>query len=179
MYSEAQMATRAREIQTVAGRFGVKAIEQLAWPTMSLSSSSLPELVPQVMDVVQRHQPEIIYTVNRSDAHSDHRVSFQAVMACTKSFRAPFLRRVLMYECLSETEFAPALPESQFMANYWEDVTDFFEEKLAICALYASEMGEHPFPRSTETLRALATYRGAVAGVPLAEAFSVVKWINK
>lgn len=58
-----------------------------------------------------KEEPEIIYLPNRSDAHSDHRITFDAVMACTKSFRYPFINKILMYECLSETDFAPSLHE--------------------------------------------------------------------
>jgi LmbE family N-acetylglucosaminyl deacetylase len=84
-----------------------------------------------------------------------------------------------MYECISETEFAPALPEKVFQPNYFVDITDFFEKKLEIMRIYKSEMGEHPFPRSEENIKALATFRGATAGVRFAESFQLVKYIEK
>ena len=40
-------------------------------------------------------------------------------------------------------------------------------------------MGIHPFPRSEKNIRALATFRGAVAGVDYAEAFINLKEIIK
>jgi hypothetical protein len=43
--------------------------------------------------------------------------------------------------------------------------------------LYKGEIKEHPFPRSEDNLRALATFRGAAAGVKYAEAFMVLKEI--
>ena len=117
--------------------------------------------------------------MNRSDAHSDHRFTFDAVVACTKSFRYPFIKKVFMYECISETEFAPQLPEKIFVPNYFVDITDFFARKLEIMQVYQSELGEHPFPRSNRNIEALATYRGASAGVVYAESFQVVKIIDK
>ena len=43
--------------------------------------------------------------------------------------------------------------------------------------MYSSEVEQHPFPRSEQNIRALATYRGAVAGVIAAEAFISLKEI--
>jgi LmbE family N-acetylglucosaminyl deacetylase len=100
-------------------------------------------------------------------------------MACTKSFRYPFVKQVLMYECISETEFAPALSENAFLPNYFVDITEFMDKKNQIMGIYSSEVGEHPFPRSIENIKALAHFRGATAGVKYAEAFQLLKYIDK
>jgi LmbE family N-acetylglucosaminyl deacetylase len=84
-----------------------------------------------------------------------------------------------MYECISETEFAPALPEKAFIPNYFIDITPYIEKKLEIMKIYASELGSHPFPRSLNNISALATFRGSIAGVEYAEAFQLIKWIDK
>ena len=117
--------------------------------------------------------------MNRSDAHSDHRVVFDAVMSCTKSFRYPYVKKVLMYECLSETEFAPILPERVFQPNYFVDISDFIGNKIEIMKIFESELGEHPFPRSIKNIESLAIYRGATVGVNFAEAFQLIKYIDK
>ena len=83
-----------------------------------------------------------------------------------------------MYECLSETEFAPALPEKVFIPNYYVNITDYMEEKVSIMEIFESELGAHPFPRSIENIKALATYRGASVGVNYAEAFQLIKYID-
>ncbi len=40
---------------------------------------------------------------------------------------------------------------------------------------YRGELEEHPFPRSEQNIRSLATIRGATAGVEYAEAFMLLK----
>ena len=40
---------------------------------------------------------------------------------------------------------------------------------------YEGELGEHPFPRSKESLRALAVLRGSVANVHFAEGFMLLR----
>lgn len=174
-FSKERIKKRQKEISEVAGTYGFRKTVKLDFPTMSLSSATLEELIPDVSNVFQDIRPEIIYTMNRSDAHSDHRVIFDAVMACTKSFRYPFIHEVLMYECISETEFAPALPEKVFQPNCFVDISDVMEKKIEIMNIYNSEMGEHPFPRSERNIRALATFRGATAGMEYAEAFQILK----
>ena len=176
-FTEQRVASRAEEIKTIAQRLGGARVFQLDYPTMSLHSGSLPALVPDVSRVFNEFQPECVYVMNRSDAHTDHGICFRAVASCTKSFRYPFLKRVLMYECLSETEFALPLPENVFLPNYYVDISAYLEEKCSLMEVYASELGEHPFPRSLDNIKALAHLRGAVAGVAYAEAFQLLKYV--
>ena len=178
-FSKERVESRQKEIERVAESVGITKTFKLTYPTMTLSSSSLIKLVPEVSAIFTEVKPEIIYCLNRSDAHSDHRITFDAVMACTKSFRYPFIKQVLLYECISETEFAPAVPEKVFMPNYFIDVSSYFDKKIEIMKIYESELGEHPFPRSVRNMEALATFRGASVGVEYAEAFQLVKFIDK
>ena len=84
-----------------------------------------------------------------------------------------------MQECISETEFAPALIERVFMPNYFVDIIKQFKAKLKVLAIYESEMGKHPFPRSERNVETLAIHRGATTGVEYAEAFQIIKIIEK
>jgi LmbE family N-acetylglucosaminyl deacetylase len=178
-FSKERVESRQEEIRKVEQMFGITKTFMLNYPTMTLSSSSLLKMVPEISKVFLEVQPEIIYSLNRSDAHSDHRVIFDATVACTKSFRYPFVKQVLMYECISETEFAPALPEKAFIPNYYVDITDYIDRKLEIMEVFESEIAPPPFPRSLENIRAVAHYRGASVGVHYAEAFQLIKYIDK
>ncbi len=178
-FSESRVLSRQKEIEQVSKLFGIKKVFKLGYPTMRLSTETLIELVPKISAIFNEVEPEIIYCLNRSDAHSDHRITCDAVMACTKSFRYPFIKQVLMYECISETEFSPALPEKVFIPNYYVDISNYLDKKLEIMKVYESELSEHPFPRSLRNIKALATFRGASVGVEYAEAFQLVKYIDK
>lgn len=178
-FSKERVESRQLEISKVEKMFGFKETFNLNYPTMTLSSSSLIKMVPDISSLFSEVKPEIIYTLNRSDAHSDHRVIFDAVMACTKSFRYPFIKQILMYECISETEFAPALAEKAFLPNYFVDITNYIDKKNEIMKVFESEIAEHPFPRSIENIKALAHFRGASVGVKYAEAFQLLKYIDK
>lgn len=178
-FTKERVESRQKEILDVEKMFGISKTFLLDYPTMTLSSSSLLKMVPEISSIFTEVEPEVIYCLNRSDAHSDHRVIFDAVMACTKSFRYPFIKKILMYECISETEFAPALAEKAFLPNYFVDITDYISQKLEIMKIFESEISEHPFPRSLENIKALAHFRGASVGVKYAESFQLLKYIDK
>lgn len=173
-YTRDRVVSRQHEIELVAAKLNMQT-HLLDYKTMTLTSEDLLTLVPRISTVFREVKPEVVYVLNRSDAHSDHRILFDAAMACTKSFRYPFIREVLMYECISETEFAPILPEKVFQPNVFVDISTNIDEKMELMRVYASELGEHPFPRSERNIRALATFRGASCGVEYAEAFQLLK----
>lgn len=177
-YSAERVNSRKLEIKKVEALYGFERTIIFNYPTMSLTSSSLLTLIPEISKVFSEVKPEIIYSLNRSDAHSDHRYLSDAVMACTKSFRYPYIKKVLMYECISETEFAPAFNEKVFVPNYFVDITEYIDMKLEIMRVFESELGEPPFPRSEENIKALARFRGSSVGCHFAEAFQVVKIID-
>jgi LmbE family N-acetylglucosaminyl deacetylase len=178
-FSKERVESRKVEIDKVAAMIGFSSVFQLQYPTMNLNPEIMNEMIPRISAIFSDFKPEIVYVMNRSDAHSDHRYTFDAVAACTKSFRYPYIKKVLMYECISETEFAPQLPEKVFIPNYFVDISDFFNKKLEIMQIYESELAEHPFPRSNRNIEALATFRGASVGVEYAESFQIVKIIDK
>ena len=53
-------------------------------------------------------------------------------------------------------------------------IEEYLDDKIEAMKIYDGEMGEHPFPRSENTLRSLATLRGSQSGFESAEAFELV-----
>lgn len=178
-FSIERVASRKEEIEVVSNLYEFNQVFNLGYSTSNLTYNDLGALIVEIGNVFKEVEPEVVYTLNRSDAHSDHRIISEAVFACTKSFRYPFIKQVLMYECISETEFAPALFEKVFLPNYFVDISEFIEEKIRIMSIFESELSQPPFPRSIENIRALATFRGCMAGVRYAESFQLVKYIDK
>ena len=109
--------------------------------------------------------------------HTDHRIVFDAVIACTKWFRYPSVKRVLAYETLSETDFS-LNTNGRFYPNYFINISGYLEKKIELMSIYISEIAKFPFPRSYEAIRALATLRGAASGYIAAEAFQLLKERN-
>lgn len=172
-----RIAQRDEEIKNVAAQVGFDEVFNLRLPPARLDEIPMGDVVSAFSAVFSSFLPEEVLMPHRGDVHSDHRVTFDAVCACTKWFRYPSVRRVLAYETVSETEFG-LFREMAFNPNVFVDISDYLERKLQIMELYQSELGEFPFPRSIPTLRALAEWRGAHAGCVAAEAFELLREIQ-
>lgn len=168
---------RQKEIEIVAEMYGFEKTFKLDYPAAKLDTIPIQKIIESISKVILEVKPEIIYLPNRSDVHTDHQITFKAAYSCTKNFRYPFIKKILMYETLSETEFAPALPENVFIPNVFVDITKYFEKKLEIFKIYDSEIMEEPLPRSLEVIEAFDKCRGSRIGEKYAEAFILLKEI--
>jgi LmbE family N-acetylglucosaminyl deacetylase len=173
-FSEEMIKQRENEIGRVSKMYGFNKTINLGFPTQLLNEVNLRDLIAKIDKAIIDVQPQIIYLINRSDIHSDHKVAFNATYACTKNYRKPFIQRVLMYETLSETEFSPAIRENAFIPNVYVDISDFMDKKLEIMSVFVDEVMPDNLPRSFSAIKALAAYRGSRIGVKYAEAFSLI-----
>ena len=174
--STVQIQTRIEEIERVRKGLSVapENFFQLGLPTTSLDTFAMSELIGMLATAFNEFQPDEVFLPHPGDIHSDHRVTFEAASACCKWFRHPYVKRIFAYETLSETDFV-INPKQTFQPNSFVDISKHIEDKLDLLQVYASEMGDFPFPRSTTAVRALAECRGAQAGFRYAEAFQLLK----
>lgn len=173
-FGDEQIAKRADEIRRVIDLFGFDAVFELNFPTSQLDQIPMSNLVAAISAVFKTFDPEEVFMPHPADVHTDHGVVFNAVASCTKWFRYPMVKRVLAYETLSETDFCLGT-EQVFRPNVFVNIEPYLEDKLRAMDIYASELGEFPFPRSHEAIRALATLRGAASGYKAAEAFELLR----
>lgn len=157
--------------------YGFEEMYQLGLPEIKLNDIPLSEIISKLSAVIRRVKPDYLYIPNRSDAHSDHRIVFEALTACTKSFRYPFIKKIMICEVISETDFSPALPENIFIPNIFVDISNFTERKCEILSLFKSELLASPYTRSVDAILALSKYRGSQINVSYAEAFMLLKEI--
>lgn len=173
-WSVEKVKQRADEIERVTEFFGFDEIYTLNYPTTQLDRVPMSDLVAGISNAFKLFEPEEIFVPHPSDVHTDHRMVFDAVASCTKWFRYPFVKRILAYETLSETDFGLGIDQG-FRPNVFVDIEPYLDDKLHAMEIYASELGVYPFPRSHEAIRALATLRGAASGFMAAEAFELLR----
>jgi len=174
-FSPDQIAARDLEVRAVAERYGFAGVHNFRLPPARLDALPMTDLIEPMAAVFRSVSPQILYLPYRGDIHTDHARVFEAAAACTKWFRYPSIRRVLAYETLSETDFVLDPDVGGFKPNVYSDIGAYLDAKVAVMALYRSEMGDFPFPRSEPALRAQAHLRGAAAGFTAAEAFMLLK----
>ncbi len=174
----AYFVQREDEIKKVGDRYGFSNIYKLGLKTTAVDEYSSKYLVDKLSAIIAEVQPNVLYIPFVGDVHSDHRVVFDAVLSCTKSFRHPYIKEVYMMETLSETEYAVSCKSGVFSPNVFVDISNFMEKKIEIMKVYESELSSHPFPRSIKNMHALAILRGSTAGCEYAESFMLVKHIS-
>lgn len=173
-YFPDQTAKRNAEIDRVGARYDFASTHRLGFPTAQLDKVPRRDLVEKFATTVANISPEIVYLPSPGDVHDDHLVVFEACSAVLKWTRSPSVRRILIYETLSETELAISDHRGTWRPNAYVDISDHLNGKIAAMRLYGSELGSFPFPRSEGAIRALAAFRGAASGFVAAEAFKIL-----
>lgn len=161
-------------VKTIAESYHFNGYYQLRLAPAKLHLYETDVLISKFEQALNEIKPNVIYMPFRGDVHSDHRIVFDSLYGCTKSFRRSYIEQVYMMETLSETEFAPAIPGTSFCPNIYVDITPYLEQKLEIMSLHESEVMSEPYPRSLSSLRALARLRGSRCGVMYAESFMLL-----
>jgi LmbE family N-acetylglucosaminyl deacetylase len=173
-WPEEKVRQRTNEIDRITKFFDFDEVFELNFPAAQLDRVAMSELVAGISAAFKSFEPDEVFLPHAADIHSDHRVVFDAAASCTKWFRYPSVKRILAYETLSETDFVLNAAQA-FRPNVFVNIETFLDKKLQAMAIYASELGEFPFPRSEESIRALATLRGAASGFKAAEAFELLR----
>jgi LmbE family N-acetylglucosaminyl deacetylase len=174
-FPSSKVKSRKKEIKKVSDEYGFAGYKQLDYNTTELDQVPRNILVNEISEYVNEVKPHTIYLPYRNDIHSDHAQIFDASVACTKSFRYPFVRKVCVYETLSETEYGLRTDDSGFKPNLWVDISRYLNQKIKIMKIFESEVGEHPFPRSEANIRALSHLRGSTCNTKAAESFIIIK----
>lgn len=177
-FPQERVTVRNLEIAAVEKAYGFDTVHHCSFPAAGLDTLSKGALIGAVGSVIKNVKPDSIYLPYRNDVHSDHSAVFDAAISASKTFRSPFVKAIYAYETLSETDFGLRPDDPGFRPNLYEDISGYLDKKISIMSLFDGELGEFPFPRSEECLRALATLRGAQANCHAAEAFMILKEVR-
>ena len=175
-WPEDKIKHRLEQIELVKKEYEFDGFYNLELPPAGLTTVGEGAIIGKIRSVIEQVKPEWVMLPGQYDAHSDHHVVYNCCMACLKSFRAPYVKRITTMEIISETEFG--YQNEVFSPNFYVDITNELEKKIEIMKLYDTELENVPFPRSIENIKAVAIYRGSSCFVKYAEAFRIVKQIE-
>lgn len=168
------MSRRLAMAEKAAASMGGITVRMAGFPDNRLDSIDMLDLAQTVEDEIASSAPSLVYTHHAGDLNIDHRRAHQAVMTACRPIAGRSVREIRCFEVPSSTEWAgpglgPAFEPTLFVGLDAEALA----AKRAAFDAYAAEMRDPPHPRSWEAIEALATLRGAAAGMPRAEAFTV------
>lgn len=168
---EQELSELARCAEEANGILGAASVKLLALPDNRMDGMELLDVVKIVEAEIERHRPVMVLTHHAGDVNVDHRVLHDAVITACRSQPGHSVKTLLFFEVPSSTEWRPAASGMQFVPDYFYDVTDSLDRKLAALNAYAPEMRVFPHPRSIKAVEHLAGWRGATIGCVAAEAF--------
>jgi len=171
-YLDKEMIKLRRESCLKAGKIlGISKIYFFEYPDMKLDTISHLELNEKLERIMNRVNPEIVFTVSENDLNKDHQIVYDSTLIATRPHTSN-VKKVIAYEI-------PGLTKKPFNPNFYEDVTKFFNYKIKAFKKYNSEVQKYPLPRSIENLVNWASIRGMESNVKQAEAFMIIRETSK
>ena len=174
-YSPDQANKRRQEIDLARTFFDFDGVFELGFEPAFLDQIPMANLVSKMKNILDEVRPSVVFAPYRYDAHSDHQVVYDALSGATKSFRSPFVKKLFVYETLSETEYSSEPMNTAFRPNVFFDISSEIDAKIEALNIYSDQVATFPFPRSDDAVIALSKYRGAQAFMKNAEAFMLIK----
>ncbi len=135
----------------------------------------------EVNKLIEKHieefKPDTVFTHSLNDANSDHRISFQSTIMSTRPGALNSVRSVYSYEILSSSEWNFS---SSFLPNFFLELAEEdLKSKIEAMKFYDTETKPYPFPRSNEGIETQAMMRGMQGGFKFAEAFQLIRMLEK
>ena len=159
-------------------KLGITDYHFLDFPDNKLDSVSLLDVVQKIESASKDFSPEIIYTHFNNDLNIDHRTVANAALTAFRPLPGSSVKKILMFEVLSSTEWNFVNGAQGFNPNYFVDISEVANDKLELLKSYELEMREAPHSRSFDNVSNLMKFRGNCIGVDAAEAFVLVRAIN-
>jgi LmbE family N-acetylglucosaminyl deacetylase len=157
---------------------GVAGTHWLDLPAAELDTVPHIDLNRALDGVIRAVAPDTLFLPFAGDIHLDHHLVFRSGLVAARPRAATYPTLILAYETLSETNWSTPCLGPSFAPNVSIDITETLEGKLAAFGCYASQQTAFPHERSVETLRALATLRGATVHRRAAEAFVLIREVG-
>lgn len=124
------------------------------------------ETIDVIEKVIDKVKPNIIYAPTRKDTHQDHRNTGHATLSAGRH-----CKMILLYEGAST--------QRDFTPQVFVDIEKTFELKKKVTRVFGSQLNNSGggYELAVKGIEGLAKYRGYQAGVNVAEAFEVGKFI--
>jgi LmbE family N-acetylglucosaminyl deacetylase len=174
-----ESVTRVRaEAEKAHTLLGVAEAHFLDLPAAELDGVTHAELNEAIGGLVNRVRPKTLFLPFVGDIHLDHQLVFRSAMVAARPRSDYYPQRLLAYETLSETNWAAPYLDPAFQPNFYMDITDTLDRKIAAFRCFESQCHSFPDERSPEALRALAQLRGATVRRHAAEAFVLLREVG-
>ncbi len=164
-----------RDAKKSARLLKVKNIKFFDFPDNEMDGIHLLKVVKVIEKEIKSAKPDRIYTNHYGDLNVDHKVVYNATLAACRPANFP-VKEILSFEVLSSTEWSYPY---NFNPNYFINIEKHLEKKISAMKLFVSEIRKFPHPRSSENIKHVARRWGSVSGFNAAEAFELIRCLDK
>ena len=175
-----ELATHRANIETARLKIGYDSTGIYDFPDNRFDSVPLLDIIKVVEKEKFEFRPNVIFTHHGGDVNVDHQRTFEAVVTATRPMEHEQVSSIITFETMSGTEWRASSDPRHFVPNMFVEITE--KELLAktkAMESYEFEKRDYPHPRAPEALKVRAQMWGIANGVKLAEAFQVIRSIQK
>lgn len=128
--------------------------------------------VGQLEKIIVKNNIDTVYTHWGGDTHQDHINTLNSTLAASR-----MVNNVLCYEQVPLPRVCMSYP----IANYYINISDTLDDKIKSCACHKSQVEKYKKIgiNILDNVKTLAKFRGNQSNVEYAEAFNVLKIVNK
>ncbi len=173
-WSEYAINSRDNAINQVAGKLNISNVIKWDYKDNQLDTIPLNNLQEKLISVLDKIQPNIIFTPSPWDFNHEHKIAYELVEMSTKPYYSTYINSIFAYEIPSSSDAAFSASKN-FKFNYYINIENYIEDKIELIKYYETELKQPPHPRSKEYIRALAVVRGGESGLNFAEGFNLVR----
>ncbi|CAN1514266.1 thiol_BshB1, bacillithiol biosynthesis deacetylase BshB1 [Methylophilaceae bacterium] len=177
--SEKEAKIRAQASINAGNILGLTWIEGESFPDNAMDTIPLLAVAKIIEKAKVLVRPTIVYTHSSADLNIDHRIVSQATLIAFRPQPNEVWQEIRTFEIASATDYGHKSITNLFYPNLYVDIKHTWNKKLAALNEYKMELREVPHSRSIEGLENLAKYRGAQAGLFYAEAFEIIRKIER
>jgi LmbE family N-acetylglucosaminyl deacetylase len=176
--SDSDIKNRQAATNNVANILGITSIQNCDFPDNKMDTIPLLRVVKSVESVINKIQPDIVYTHHIGDLNIDHQLTHKAVVTSCRPTPNFCVQEIYTFEVLSSTEWnTPGY--FPFVPNRYVDISDFIDVKRKILEEYIHEMNQSTHSRNIDNVICLNALRGHSVGVNYAESFAIIRSVQK
>lgn len=150
-----------------------------SFPDNNMDSIPILQIIKFIESYKKEYYPNIIYTHSPNDLNVDHGIAAMATLTAFRPEPTEKYDEIRFFEVASSSDFSVKQLNNKFEPNLFININNFLEKKIKALECYDEEIRDYPHSRSYKKIEALAEYRGAQSGMNFAEAFEVVRRIER
>ncbi len=163
----------------------IESLSILGVPETNIKFGTFPNIKLNIIDhltIVQfielalmEYKPDVVITHCSKDINIDHKLTSECCDEAVRLFQRGEnginIKKYMYMEVLSSTDWAN---NYAFNPNYYYEINkEGIDRKIMALAKYEGALRKYPHPRSEETIKSLAVYRGSQMKLNYAEAFII------